>query len=226
MKEDQFFQFKQELPEIPGIYGREEYRNSAVMVPFLLIEGEYHLLFQKRAQGISQGSEICFPGGHHDEKFDASYRDTAIRETVEELGIAKEKISTIGCLDMLVTPRGVIVEPFVGVLDIDSLDDLDPDTSEVEEVFTLPVTWFTKNKPEIYYNRIQIQSSYIDEDGKEQILLPVDELGLPPLYRGSREGWKYRVVVYKTEKHIIWGLTASVLFSMMKIIKDMECKSD
>ncbi len=222
MKEEQFKSFKKELPTIPGIYGREEYFNSAVLVPFLLIGGEYHLLFQKRAAGISQGSEICFPGGRHDEKLDSCFLDTALRETVEELGIAREKITNIGCLDMLVTPRGVIVEPFVGVLHIDSLDDLKPDLSEVQEVFTVPVSWFVENKPEIYSNRIEIQSSYVDPDGREHVLLPVDDLGLPSLYRGSRGGWKYRVVVYKTEKHIIWGLTGSILFGMMNIITEMN----
>ncbi len=222
MKKEQFESFKEELPAIPGIYGREEYLNSAVLVPFLLIGGEYHLLFQKRAAGISQGSEICFPGGHYDERLDGSFLDTALRETVEELGVDQGKITNIGRMDMLVTPRGVIVEPFVGVLNIDSLDDLKPDLNEVEEVFTVPVSWFVENRPEIYYNRVEIQSSYMDAKGKEHILLPVDDLGLPPLYRGSRGGWKYKVVVYKTENHIIWGLTGSILFGMMNIITEMS----
>ncbi len=226
MKEYQFQQFKNELPEKPDIYGREEYLNSAVLVPFVLLDGEYHLLFQKRAPGISQGSEICFPGGHHDEQFDGSFKDTAVRETVEELGVESGAIRIIGRLDMLVTPRGVIVEPFVGILDIESLENLQPDANEVEEIFTLPVSWFIENKPEIYYNRVQIQSSYINKEGEEQVLLPVDELGLPSFYRGTRGGWKYRVVVYKTRKHIIWGLTASVVFSMMRIIEEMHKKTE
>ncbi len=225
MKENKFQLFQQKLPETPGIYGREEYLNSAVLVPFVLLDDEYHLLFQKRAPGISQGNEICFPGGHHDEKYDGSFQDTAVRETIEELGLDSSLITIIGRLDMLVTPRGVIVEPFVGLLDINSLKELQPDSSEVEEVFTLPVSWFIENKPEIYYNRVQVQSSYTDKEGREQILLPVDELGLPSFYRGTRGGWEYKVVVYKTGQHIIWGLTASVVFSMMKIIEDLYTRS-
>ncbi len=209
------------LPENPGIHGRNEYLESAVLVPLLVVDNEYHLLFQKRANGISQGNEICFPGGHHDVRLDSSFLDTALRETTEELGIPREKITTVGKLDVVVAPRGVIVEPFVGLLCIDSLDELVPDRAEVEEVFTLPLSWFLKNSPEIYHSRIEIQSSYVDEDDVEHILLPVEKLGLPSQYKGNRPGWKYKVVVYKTGKHIIWGLTASILFGFINRVKDL-----
>ncbi len=219
MKQKQFETFITALPEIPDIYGREEYLNTSVLVPFFKKDGEYHLLFQKRAEGISQASEICFPGGHYEEGVDLSFRDTAIRETVEELGITVSDITVLGRLDLLVTPRGVIVEPYVGLLQIDSLNDLAPDRGEVEEVFSLPLNWFLENEPEIHHSRTQIQSSYIDKDGIEQILLPVDELGLPQHYKGTRGGWMFKVIVYKTEKYVIWGLTASIIFGMLKKIK-------
>jgi peroxisomal coenzyme A diphosphatase NUDT7 len=218
MKEDEFRIFVGSLPEVPGILGRDLYFNSAVLVPFLLIEGEYHLLFQKRAAGIRQGSEVCFPGGRHDSCLDRDFQETALRETVEELGLARDKITITGRLDTLVTPRGVIVETFIGTLALDNLDDLRPASREVEEVFTIPVSWFMENRPEIYFTRVELQASNIGPDGKKQIFLPVDELGLPAMYGQNREGMKNRVIVYKTEKYLVWGLTAAIVFEMIQKI--------
>jgi len=218
MKENEFRIFVGSLPAVPGILDRELYFNSAVLVPFLLIGGEYHLLFQKRAADIRQGSEICFPGGRHDGNLDRDFQETAVRETVEELGLAREKITITGRLDTLITPRGMIVETFIGTLALDSLDELRPALGEVEEVFTIPVSWFIQNSPEIYFIRVELQPSTTGPDGKKHILLPVDELGLPAIYGENREGMRSRVIVYKTEKHLIWGLTAAIVFDMIQKI--------
>ena len=41
----------------------DEKRRCAVLVPFLERDGEMHVLFERRAGGIHQGGETCFPGG-------------------------------------------------------------------------------------------------------------------------------------------------------------------
>jgi peroxisomal coenzyme A diphosphatase NUDT7 len=224
MKENEFAIFVGSLPKVPGVLCRDLYFNSAVLVPFLLIGDEYHILFQKRAAGIRQGSEICFPGGRHDSGLDRDFQETALRETVEELGLDRDKISISGQLDTLVTPRGIIVETYIGTLAIDDLNQLQPAPGEVEEVFTVPVSWFIANRPEIYFTRVEVQPSTIGPDGKKQILLPVEELGLPAMYGESLNGMNYRVVVYKTEKYVIWGLTATILFEMIRMIATVEEK--
>jgi 8-oxo-dGTP pyrophosphatase MutT (NUDIX family) len=216
MKESEFRIFVGNLPEVPGILGRDLYFNSAVLVPFLLIGDEYHLLFQKRAADIRQGSEICFPGGRYDGALDRDFQETALRETEEELGLAREKITITGRLDTLITPRGMIIETFIGTISLASLDELAPASREVEEVFTIPVSWFIDNKPEIYSTRVELQPSTTGPDGRKQILLPVDELGLPAIYAQNREGMKYRVLVYKTERYLIWGITAAIVFEMVQ----------
>jgi peroxisomal coenzyme A diphosphatase NUDT7 len=218
MRKDFLIGLKDKLPEKPGVLGREEYLNTAVLLPLMFLNGEYHLILQKRAEGISQGNEICFPGGHFDPQMDKSLRDTALRETIEELGITTDDVTIIGQLDTLVTPRGVIVEPFVGTIGGRSLAEFTPDPKEVGEVFSVPLSWFLKNEPEVYENRIVIQSSYQDGGGKERILLPVEELGLPSLYKGSREGGIYKVYVYQTAPYIIWGLTAKILFHFVSLL--------
>lgn len=203
------------LKDCAGILGRDEFLNSAVMVPFVFLDGEYHLLFQKRAEGISQGSEICFPGGKFDCQKDSDSQQTAMRETMEELGLARRKITIHGRFDTLVTPMGILVEAFAGHVDIAGLHELSPQEDEVEEVFTLPVSWFRSNRPEVYHNRVEVHPSYVDEAGEEQILLPVDELGLPPLYKKKRNGWQHRVYVYKTPKYVIWGITAAIIHGVV-----------
>jgi peroxisomal coenzyme A diphosphatase NUDT7 len=218
MKANEFRIFVGSLPDVPGILCRDLYFNAAVLVPFLLIEDEYHILFQKRAADIRQGSEICFPGGRHDRYLDRDFQETALRETVEELGLSREKIAISGCLGTLVSPRGVIVETYIGMLNINDLDELKPEPGEVEEVFTIPVSWFIENIPEIFFTKVEVQSSTIGPDGKIQILLPVEKLGLPALYGQKMNGMDYRVVVYKTEKYMIWGLTATIVFEMIQKI--------
>lgn len=215
MRRERLTALKNRLPSPPGVLGREEYFSTAILVPLIIINGEEHLLFQKRAPHIRQGNEICFPGGHFDRDVDNTYLDTALREVWEELGVGPNDIEIVGQLDTLVSPRGLIVDCFLGVLAIDRITDLQLDKSEVDEVFTVPIVWFQQNPPEIYYSRVEMQSSYIDDDGVSRVLLPVDELGLPAKYKKNRSEWLKRVVVYKREPDIIWGLTAAVVENLI-----------
>lgn len=209
---------KQKLSSGPDILGRDQYTVSAILVPLVCINGKDQLLFEKRAKHIKQGSEICFPGGHYDKNIDGSYVETALRETREELGIDSDSIQVIGQLDTLVSPRGLIVECFLAHLDIESLNQLNLDRNEVEEAFCVPVKWFQQNSPEIYRTRVEIQSSYEDDSGSRKILLPVDELGLPSRYKKNRSEWMHRVVVYRRNPDIIWGLTAAVVDNLINKI--------
>lgn len=216
MKENEFNTFINGMPKEPDLLCRDLYFNAAVLVPFVLVGDEYHLLFQKRAAGIRQGNEICFPGGRHDPELDRDFRETAVRETIEEIGITRQKIMIAGPLGTLVTPRGVIVESFVGRLMITGLDDLNPDSREVEELFSMPVSWFLEHEPEMYSTQVEIQATTTGPDGTKQILLPTQELGLPAKYGKNRKGMNYRVIVYKTPNHTIWGITATIIFEMLQ----------
>lgn len=216
MNKQRFAGLRQRLVSPPDILGREEYHCSAVLVPLIIIGDEEHLLFEKRAAHIRQGGEICFPGGHCDRQKDSGYLQTALRETQEELGLAQSSVRVVGQLDTLISPRGIIVECFLGVLDIDDLDRLRLDREEVAGVFTVPVSWFLENPPEIYHTRVETQSSYMDDQGEQQILLPVEKLGLPPHYKNNRSQWIRKVAVYRHGSEVIWGLTAAIVENLMK----------
>jgi peroxisomal coenzyme A diphosphatase NUDT7 len=212
---------KKNLPKNPGILRKEEYFNSAVIIPLVNIENEYHFLFEKRAAEIRQGGEICFPGGEFD-KDDKSFKETAIREAMEELGIERNKINILGALDTFIGPMGVTVDSFIAELKIKNLSELKIDKKEVEKIFTIPVSFFQNNPPEIYHVRMEFHSSFIDQDGISVELFPVKKLNLPKRYHAPWGGIKHKVLVYKTENEIIWGITAALVHEAAMRIKDSE----
>lgn len=208
------------LPATPGIHGKSEYVNTCVLVLLMMVEGEYHFVFEKRSPDIRQGGEICFPGGVFDPNKDTSFLQTAIRETVEELGISEDKLTVLGASDTLVAPLGVTVDAFVGIADIDSLDQLRVNTREVEYVFSVPVSYFEECEPEKYSAMVTIHPSYVDkETGEEVILLPAEQLGLPERYTKPWGGSKYNVYAYRVEKGVIWGITARFIYEIIKKLK-------
>ncbi|CAN2044163.1 Phosphohydrolase, MUTT/NUDIX family protein [Candidatus Magnetomoraceae bacterium gMMP-1] len=218
MKEYDLKILKKNLPECPGIQGKEEYFNAAVLVPLIMINSEYHLLFEQRSNHIRQGGEICFPGGEYDSEIDTSCKDAAIRETIEEIGVKKEQIKLQGSLNTFLS-IGVTVDPFVGILKIQDLNELNIDKNEVARIFILPVSYFEKTEPEIYNIRVEAQPSYIDNNGKKVILLPAEELNLPERYKKPWGARIHKVFVYKTDEGIIWGLTAKLIYEFIQNIK-------
>lgn len=209
---------KSNLPEQPGVLGKEEYFNSAVLIAIIKIDGKDNFLFEKRAAHIRQGSEICFPGGEIDLKTDATFIDTALRETKEELGIPENKIEIIGSMNTFVGPMGVTVDPVIGFLKISSIEEIIYDEKEVESVFPLPIDFFFNQKPEEFKLKMEIQPSYINEEGAKIVLLPAEELGLPVRYSKPWKAKVHTILAYRTEFGTIWGITAKLIYEFIKLI--------
>jgi 8-oxo-dGTP pyrophosphatase MutT (NUDIX family) len=208
-----------DLPSTPGILRKDEFFNSAVIIPLIYIKDEYHLLFEKRAANIRQGGEICFPGGEYDPKMDKSFTETAVRETIEELGIGIDKINILGKLDTLIGPMGVTVDSCIATLDIKNLNELDIDKTEVEKVFTIPVSYFQNNQPEIYHVQLMVHPHFTDENGNVVHLLPSKELELPEKYNQPWRAGKRRIIVYKLTEGVLWGLTAALVREVAERLK-------
>ncbi len=126
----------------PGIQSGEEYIKTAVLILLICIDGEYHFVFQKRAPHIRQNGEICFSGGVFNEA-DGTLERTAIRETVEKMGITADKIKVVGALDAGLSPIGAEVHAFVGVSGISGLAEISPNRDEVDSV-SIPVSHFER----------------------------------------------------------------------------------
>ena len=210
---------KENLPSKPGILRRDEYFNSAVLIPLIFIDDEYHFLFEKRAVDIRQGGEICFPGGEVDKDSDKNFKATAVREAVEELGIYKSKIKIIGILDTLVGPMGVTVDSVIGEIKIKNINELKIDKKEVEKIFTVPVSFFQHKHPDTYNLRVEVHSSYTEKDGKIIELFPAKQLNLPERYHGKWQVRNQKVFVYKTAGEVIWGITAILVHELVRKLK-------
>jgi 8-oxo-dGTP pyrophosphatase MutT (NUDIX family) len=174
-----------------------EHRPSGMLVPVLDIDGEAHVVVTKRADALAHRGDWVFPGGGLDPSTDRSTAATAVRETVEELGVAPGAIEVVGQLDTwgpIVT--GYVVDVFIGVLATGTV--LAPDPAEVAEALALPLSWFTADGA--FERRMQLLTYNPDPAGPG----PVDPTWIGPYAAfGIRPGeW-------------IWGLQAEVLRALL-----------
>ncbi len=218
MKHDDYIEFISRTPDCPGIQGRNRFINSVVFVPFVMIYGEYHILFQKRAEEIRQGGEICFPGGRFDGKRDADFEQTAVRETVEELGIPGESVRVDGRLDTFIPSLNSIIEVFVGRIDVKDADSFNINKEEVDEIFLIPVSRLMRNQPEEIKFSFEVRAS-MDGDNTGKMISLLDELGLTERYSGSWGEMSSKVYVYREPECLIWGFTADILKELMDFIR-------
>ena len=66
-------------------------RQSAVCIPLIENGGSYDVLFEVRSSKVeNEPGDICFPGGMIEQG--ETYRETAVREMCEELGVDPSQI--------------------------------------------------------------------------------------------------------------------------------------
>jgi 8-oxo-dGTP pyrophosphatase MutT (NUDIX family) len=135
------------LPQVPtGLAEHEDYDfdpaaaavRAAVLLP--LVPGpEPALLLTRRTEQLARHSgQVSFPGGRA-EPADLSPIETALRETMEETGIAPGFVTVAGYLDRYLTGSGFDIQPVVGVLAEGFA--LTPDAREVAEIFQVPLSF-------------------------------------------------------------------------------------
>lgn len=198
-----------------GITNAGDYHHASVLIPFIKIAGEWHLLFEKRADGIRQGGEVSFPGGGV-EVNDNDSRIAAVRETVEELGLPEEKIEVPGLFGRFIGAMDVFIDAYIGRLAINGIGELSLNPVEVDSVFTLPFTYFLGTPPAEYSVIVQAYSKIRRSDGTEEVLFPAEKLGLPKRYHSHWRGKPTKVYVYPNKPHTIWGITAKMLVYLCK----------
>ncbi|MFO1442701.1 CoA pyrophosphatase [Bacillus sp. Bva_UNVM-123] len=193
----------------PTILGSKEFAKFAVLLPLIKINNEIHVLFEVRSLQLRrQPGEVCFPGGRVDVS-DKSERHTAIRETSEELGINEASIMNVSPLDFLISPFGTIVYPYVGI--IKAPNEIKPNPSEVEEVFTVPLSFLKEAKPEIFNVHFKVE--------------PEKNFPFNQIVGGEKYNWQARNMeecFYYYEDKVIWGMTARILKHFIEIINEQE----
>lgn len=181
-------------------------RRYAILALITEKNGELCFVLNKRAAGIRQPGDICFPGGH--QETGETLEQTALREAEEELGIPKAEIAILGKSDYMLTPFRSMIQPFLGYVCYDILRSSFPNIDEVSQIFTVPISFFVETPPEIHdmfwesvitdsfpYHRI--------EGGKDY---PFSKYRIPELF-------------YECKGHTIWGFTAQVIQNIIHLIE-------
>jgi 8-oxo-dGTP pyrophosphatase MutT (NUDIX family) len=185
----------------------DRYRYFSVLVPLVERNGELHLLYQLRSETLRrQPGEVGFPGG----KIEGGETplDCAIRETVEELGIPRESIDVVGELDYIHSYSNFTMYAFLAsVADADFADTIN--LAEVQEVFTVPISFFMENEPEIYNYEL---APNIGAD------FPYDRIQPKGAYKW-RTG-NATVPIYNYKGRVIWGLTGRITLRLIDILKN------
>lgn len=186
---------------------KSAFREFSILIPLIEMHDGVHVLFEVRSSSLkSQPSEICFPGGKLEPG--ETPLEGAVREATEEICIDRDNINILGCVPALTTTFLYRLHPFVA-----QLHDYDPAThpynhDEVESLFTVPLSHFLDNDPEFHELKSQ--------------LLPSEHFPFHKIQNGQAYNWKtsnHEVLFYEYEDHIIWGLTAKMLYDFVQLLK-------
>ena len=176
------------------IYLRDDFFTKAAVI-FSIIPHEntpYELILIHRSdKGTRHRGEMSFPGGKFEPAFDKTLKDTALRETEEEIGVPRENIKLIGCLDNFPTISQYIITPFVGF--IDKNQKLVKDKREVQAIVKIPIDFFT--------NKTNFREKAID----------VEERKFPVFYFNNFE-------TDDGQQYTVWGATAYMIVSYIEKI--------
>jgi 8-oxo-dGTP pyrophosphatase MutT (NUDIX family) len=127
------------LDGVPEDEGVDKLKPAAVLIPLIdHADGMTVLLTQRTAHLSAHAGQISFPGGRF-EHGDGTPENTALRETEEEIGLARGHIDVLGRLALRETGTGYSVVPVVGV--VTPPFPVTPDPNEVAEVFEVPLSF-------------------------------------------------------------------------------------
>lgn len=185
----------------PGLLGAR--RSYAVLCPLVERPDGLHLLFEVRARNLSQGGEVCFPGGRMEAG--ETPAQCALRETEEELSIPAAEVSLLGTPDFICNQMGFLLRPVLGLVSPAGFAALRPSPAEVAEAFTAPLSFFAETAPEPWRYELVPQ---VPED------FPYEYVGIPRDYAWNH-GW-VDVPVWYWQGHAVWGMTARLVRDLIK----------
>ena len=112
---------------------------ASVLIPLVQrAHGLTVLLTQRTAHLTDHPGQISFPGGRA-EDYDTDAIDTALRESEEEIGLARQHVEVLGTLPHYLTGTGYCVTPVVAL--IQPPFEVAADPSEVEAIFEVPLAF-------------------------------------------------------------------------------------
>ena len=166
---------------------------SAILFPIIPHKDKpYELILIHRSdRGTRHRGEISFPGGKFEPITDKSMRDTALRETEEEIGVSRENIKVLGCLNDFPTMTKYIITPYVGI--IDKNEKLVRQEREVQKIIKIPIDFFI--------NKESFREQAIEIEGRK----------FPIFYFNYKDK-------EDNELHTVWGATAYMIVTFIEKI--------
>ncbi len=130
----------------------EDLKAAAVLVPLVARRDGFTVILTQRTDHLdAHAGQISFPGGRVEEG-DHDDTATALRETEEEIGLARRHVEIVGRLDTYETGTGFVITPIVGL--VTPPFDLDIDSYEVAEVFEVPLAFILDSTNHHFESRV------------------------------------------------------------------------
>jgi len=163
--------------------------SASVLVPMLVNNGEWHILFTRRRSSLPEhAGQVAFPGGRADPE-DNSHEDTALREAKEEINLSPNDVQLLGRLRELRTISNYCVQPIVGKIPWPYNFKLAKE--EVSRIFTMPLEWLADPKN----HTIQYRD------------LPPPHPPVPVIYFEKYDG------------ELLWGVSAEITLNFLESLQ-------
>lgn len=179
-------------PEFVGdgsLFAGRQPASAAVLVPLVERDGGLQLLLTRRTEHLrDHAGQISFPGGRVEPEDDGPVA-TALRETEEEIGLARRHIDVIGQLPIYSTVTAYQVTPVVGL--VRPGFELRLDSGEVAEAFEVPLS-FLMTPAHHEHRRVAF-----DSGERRFISMPWQDKG---------------------REYFIWGATAAMLRNLYRLL--------
>ena len=113
--------------------------HAAVLVPLVQRPQGLQVLLTRRTDHLrDHAGQISFPGGRCEPHDDGAV-GTALRETLEEVGLPPDRVQVIGHMPTYTTVTHFVVTPVVALVNLPF--ELSLDHFEVAEAFEVPLAW-------------------------------------------------------------------------------------
>ena len=143
---DPVMQVMDRLPEeiVEKYLKKTQLKHAAVLIGLIddPKNGLSLLLTRRNSNLKHHAGEISLPGGSFDEDQDTNIQSTALREANEEIGLGTEEVEILGFLEPQISlGTGFIVTPIIAHIVSSFVPQIE--TNEVEELFSVPLSFFT-----------------------------------------------------------------------------------